>query len=96
MQRRFSLAALALCGASLILAGAALAQTFPQSYAQRCVPDALRAGPAPQDPCRLQIAHFGLAGPMVIGSRMVDVDATGSVESRQPGIGARPADRPSN
>lgn len=92
MKRRFSTVGFAVFGASLGLAGVALAQSFPTHFAQRCIPDQLRVGPAPQDPCGLQIAHFGLKGPAVIGSRMVDVEVTGSVGSGDASAGAEPKD----
>lgn len=90
MKRRFSTLGFAAFGASLGLAGVALAQSFPTHFAQRCIPDQLRLGPAPQDPCGLQIAHFGLKGPAVIGSRPIDVESTGSIDRGDARAGAEP------
>jgi hypothetical protein len=81
MKRRFSPVGFAVFAASIGLAGVALAQSFPSHFAQRCAPDELRTGPAPQDPCQQQFALFGLKGPTVLGSREVDVEATGAVEA---------------
>lgn len=78
-MRRFSTLGFAAFAASLGLAGVALAQSFPTQFAQRCIPDQLRVGPTPQDPCGLQIAHFGLKGPAVIGSPPIDIESTGSI-----------------
>lgn len=88
MKRRFSTVGFAVLGASIGLAGAALAQSFPTNFAQRCMPDALRVAGAPQDPCGFQIAHFGLNGPTVIGGRMLDVETTGSLAPAEAGDGA--------
>jgi hypothetical protein len=81
MKRRFSPVGFAVFAASIGLAGVALAQSFPTHFAQRCAPDQLRVGPAPQDSCQPQFALFGLTGPTVVGSRAVDVETTGSVEA---------------
>jgi hypothetical protein len=81
MKRRFSPLGFAVFAASVGLAGIALAQSFPSHFAQRCAPDEVRIGPAPQDPCRPQFALFGLKGPTGIGAREVEVETTGSVEA---------------
>lgn len=83
MKRRFSTLGFAVFGASIGLAGVAIAQSFPTNFAQRCVPDELRVAGATQDPCGFQVAHFGLRGPTVIG-RMLDVETTGSVAPAEP------------
>lgn len=88
MKRRFSTIGFVAFGASIVLAGVALAQSFSTNFAQRCAPDELLAPSAPPDPCGLQVAHFGLNGPAVIGSRMgsamLDVETTGSVTPAAP------------
>ena len=78
MKHRFSPIGLAVFAGSVGLAGVALAQSFPTSFAQRCAPEELRVGPSPQDHCAPQFALFGLKGPTVIGSRPIDVETTGS------------------
>jgi hypothetical protein len=79
MIRRFSRLGVAVFSASAGMIAAAHAQSYPTYFAPRCQPDELRSGPGPQDPCRPQIALFGLNGPTVIGAGEVDVETTGSV-----------------
>ena len=91
MKRRFSRVGFAVFAASVGLAGVALAQSFPAHFAPRCAPDELRIGPAPQDPCKPEFALFGLKGPAALGSREVDVEATGTVEAGH--TGRRPKEK---
>jgi hypothetical protein len=71
--------AVAALGASVLLAGGAVAEPSWQNYAQRCQPREL-AGPAMRDPCEAPPAVFGLAGPQVLSrNQAIDVETTGSI-----------------
>jgi hypothetical protein len=61
-------------------AGAALARDFSDNLVPRCQVAELTAMRGAQDPCREEMATFGLHGPMVL-SQTRDVETTGSVTS---------------
>jgi len=73
--------AVAALGLLLMLPEGALADESWQGYAPRCQPTELASDAALRDPCEMQVATFGLRGPMVLGrSDSIDVHSTGSID----------------
>ena len=78
-------------GSAALPADGALARDFSDNLVPRCLVAELTAARSMQDPCKEEMATFGLHGPMVL-SQARDVEATGSV-TRKPAQRTSPGER---